>query len=413
MIKHKIVFNPVVDWRFDLAKAKGSFLWDTNDKKYIDFSSGWNVTNLGWNNDEINEVLASQAKKNTYAPMWAADEAQITYAEALTAAFPDTLDVVCRCTGGTEANEMALKISRAVTGRSQIISFAHTYHGQSFGTLALGFVPEYVQKISPLVPDFIQLEYPDANSGQPSEKILAHFLETLESHLQTTKVAAVFTEAGLITGWGSMLVAPKGYLSAVRKLTEKYGTLLVVDEVGSGFSRTGKLFAIEHEEVIPDIVTLAKGISNGAAPIGAVVTKSKLVEDIAGAFKPTSTFGWTPLACAVALKTLKIHLRDKVWEQAEKKGELIKDILKKELSNNPNMKNLRGIGLELAFNVSTDNQQEGNSNLTKQIVRQCFARGLHLADAGDCIQIMPPLTIENSILEEGLQILIDVIKGLS
>lgn len=414
MIKHRIVYNPVVDWRFDLAKAEGSFLWDTKGKKYIDFSSGWNTTNLGWNNPEVNEAVITQAKKNTYAPMWSADELQIQYAKALTNAFPSSLDVVCRATGGTEANEMALKIARAVTGRSRIISFAHTYHGQSFGTLALGFIPAYVKRIAPLVPDFIQLNYPNDHNGTSPSDILDEFLITLESHLKSEKVAAVFTEAGLITGWGSMLMAPKGYLRAIRKLTEKYGTLLVVDEVGTGFSRTGKLFAIEHEGVIPDMVTLAKGISNGATPIGAVVTKGNPVENFASAFKPTSTFGWTPLACAAALKTLQIHQRDKIWEKAERKGQIVKKMLNDELMGSPNMKNLRGMGLEIAFDFGSEVKKgTQNSQISTQIVNKCFEKGLHLADAGDCIQLMPPLIIKDAILEEGVDILIDVIKQRS
>jgi 4-aminobutyrate aminotransferase-like enzyme len=414
MIKHNIVYNPVVDWRFDIADAKESFLWDSSGKKYIDFSSGWNTTNLGWNHPEVNKAVADQSGKNVYAPMWTADPKQIEYAKALTDAFPAELDAVCRATGGTEANEMALKIARAVTGRKQIISFAHTYHGQSFGTLALGFIPDYVKQIAPLVPEFIQVEYPNAFGSKLSEEeILNNFLQKLEDHLKSEKVAAVFTEPGLITGWGSMLVAPKGYLSAVRSLTEKYGTLLVVDEVGSGFSRTGKLFGIEHEGVVPDIVTLAKGISNGAAPIGAVVTKGKLVEEYAGAFKPTSTFGWNPLSCAAALKTLQVHQRDKVWEEAERKGQIIKSMLKDELSDNPNMKNLRGWGLEIAFDISMDNKAgEDNSELSTTIVNRSFERGLHLADAGDCIQLMPPLTIPDDVLKEGMTTLIKVIKEI-
>ena len=413
MIKHNIVYNPVVDWRFDLEKAEGSLLWDKEGKQYIDFSSGWNTTNLGWNNKEVNEAVVSQSSKNVYAPMWTADDTQIEYAKKLTDAFPNELDVVCRATGGTEANEMALKIARAVTGRSKIVSFAHTYHGQSFGTLALGFIPAYVKQIAPLVPEFIQMDYPNAFAGIPEKEVLGTFLADLENHLKSEHVAAVFTEPGLITGWGSMLVAPKGYLTAIRELTKKYGTLLVVDEVGSGFSRTGKLFGIEHEQVVPDIVTLAKGISNGAGAIGAVVTKGAMVEKHAGAFKPTSTFGWNPLACAAALKTLEVHQRDKVWEEAERKGQFVKTELEKQLSGNQNMKNLRGWGLEIAFDISTDNKEgEDNSDLSTTIVSRCFEQGLHLADAGDCIQLMPPLTIPEEQLKEGLDILITVIKSL-
>lgn len=405
MIKHSIVFNPATDYRFDLGKAQGSFIWDTKGNKYIDFSSGWNTTNLGWNNPEVNEAVVEAANDNVYAPMWAADKMQIAYAKALLACFPSDLNVVCRATGGTEANELALKIARAVTGRKKIISFAHTYHGQSFGTLALGYIPDYVQAIAPLVPEFIQMDYPVGS--------LDAFLEKLEEHLKTAEIAAVFTEAGMITGWGSMLVAPDGYLAAVRRLTEKYGTLLVVDEVGTGFSRTGALFAIEHENVTPDIITLAKGISNGAAPIGAVIAKKDMIEKHIGEFKPTSTFGWTPLACAAALRTLQIHKRDAIWEQAAQKGTFVKDFLSKNLSDGKHISNLRGLGLEIAFDPRNLNRPgEDNSELSTKIVTRALAHGLHLADAGGCIQIMPPLTIDNATLEEGLHILVDVIRAL-
>lgn len=405
MIKHAIVFNPATDYRFDFDKAEGSFIWDTKGNKYIDFSSGWNTTNLGWNNPEVNEAVIAAAKDTVYAPMWTADKMQIAYASELLACFPPELNVVCRATGGTEANELALKIARAVTGRKKIISFAHTYHGQSFGTLALGYIPDYVQAIAPLVPDFIQMEYP--------VEALDPFLEKLEKYLKTEEVAAVFTEAGMITGWGSMLVAPEGYLTAVRKLTEKYGTLLVVDEVGTGFSRTGTLFAIEREGVTPDIVTLAKGISNGAAPIGAVVAKRDMLERHIGEFKPTSTFGWTPLACAAALRTLKVHKRDKVWEQAAQKGKFVKEFLSKNLTDGEQIGNLRGLGLEIAFDIpSPERPGENNDKLSTEIVSRALAHGLHLADAGGCIQIMPPLTIDDKTLQEGLIILADVLKAL-
>lgn len=395
MIKHRIAFNPVVDWRFDLLNADGAFLWDTNGKEYIDFTSGWNTTNLGWNNKEINEAVAVQAKKNVYAPMWTADEIQITYSEALTNAFPAELDVICRATGGTEANEMAMKIARAVTGRQEIISFQNTYHGQSFGTLSLGYNPDYVKKIAPLLPKINQIPYPQNN--------LDAFLDDLETKLKSENIAAVFTEAGMITGWGSMLIAPVGYLKGVRKLTEKYGTLLIVDEVGTGFSRTGKLFAIEHENVIPDIVTLAKGISNGAGAIGATITKSKLLEPNQNLPKLTSTFGWTPLACAAALKTLEIHQRDFVWEQSAKKGELVKTLLKKAQNEGTDIKNIRGQGLEIAFDseVSYD-----------MIIQNAADKGVHIANAGECIQLMPPLTTSNEILIEGVTTLTSVITNL-
>jgi len=412
MIRNHIVYNPVVDWRFQVSKAENEYLWDDKDNKYIDFSSGWNTTNLGWNNPEINKAVAEQTSKNVYVPMWTSDEIQVRYADALTSAFPKELDCVMRATGGTEANEMALKVVRAVTGRKKIVSFKHSYHGQSFGTIALGFIPDYVKRIEPLVPEFIQLDYPDVYRANVSqEELLEQYITGLEEILKAEDVAAVFTEPGLITGWGSMLVAPKGYLTRVREVTQKYGTLLVVDEVGSGFSRTGKLFGIEHEQVVPDVITLAKGISNGAASIGAVVTKSNLIQEILGHIKPTSTFGWTPLACAAALKNLKIHQRDQVWLEAERKGNWVKETLQKELVEHSKVGDIRGKGLEIAIDMVKDKQSKapyGDAN--SAILEEAFSHGLHLADAGDCTQIMPPLTISQEALEQGISILIEAIK---
>jgi len=243
--------------------------------------------------------------------------------------------------------------------------------------------------------------------------VLEDFLNTLEDQLKSREVAAVFTEAGMITGWGSMLVAPDGYLKAVRELTTRYGTLLVVDEVGSGFSRTGKMFAIEHEGVVPDLVTLAKAISNGAVPLGAVIAKGSMVEKYASAFKPTSTNGWTPLACAAGLKTLEIHLRDQVWKAADSKGVLMIDYLSRELNNHRHFSKIRGKGMEIAFDLDNSiNVGEGNSSVSTKLVNLCMNEGLHLADAGDCVQLMPPLTITEDELYEGLSKLVTAVKKL-
>lgn len=399
MIKHRIVYNTAVEWKFDIEKALGSYLWDTSGNTYIDFSSGWNTTNLGWNNPEINEFLQKQLSIRTYAPMWAADEMQICYAEALTNSLPSCLDTVCRATGGTEANEMALKIARAATGRKKFVSFKHTYHGQSFGTIALGYVPEYVKQIAPLVPEYIQLDFPSVtDETKVNEKeILATFLESIEKILKTNEVAAVLTEAGMITGWGSMLVAPQGYLQGLSELTRQYGTLLILDEVGTGFSRTGKLYALEHENVVPDMVTFAKGVANGAVPLGAVAVHGELVKDHIAEFKPTSSYGWTPLACAAALKTLEIHLRDQVWEQVGQKGNFVMQYLASSEKLKNYVKNIRGKGLEIGFDLKNAEY--------KKVLQKSWENGLHIADAGDCIQLMPPLTIDQSDLVKGLEIL--------
>ena len=395
MIRKNIAYTTFNNHRFELEKAEGSLLWDKDSKKYIDFTSGWNVTNLGWNQSEVNDAVAVQVKKSSYSPMWASDPIQEELALKLTQSLPKELNTCVKATGGTEAVEESIKIARAFTGRKKIVGFADTYHGQLFASMAIGSRPESIPEISPLVPEMIQLEHP-RNS-------LEEFLPYLENILKNKDVAAVVTEAGIVTGWGSVFLTPPGYLKAVRELTSKYGTLLIVDEVGTGFSRTGKLYAIEHENVVPDMIVLAKGFSNGAAAIGAVVVKSEIVEPTLSTSSLVSTFGWAPGMCAAALKTLEIHKRDKVWEQAEQKGNYVMERLKKELQV-PLVVDVRGMGLEIGVEL------QKKDGLYKKVVDAAFQKGLHLTGDGESVlQLMPPLTIPQDVLAEGVDILINVI----
>jgi len=224
----------------------------------------------------------------------------------------------------------------------------------------------------------------------------------LEDSLSKKDIAAIVTEPGIITGWGSTLIAYPGFLTKLRELTLKYGTLLIVDEVGTGFSRTGKLFGIQHENIVPDMLVLAKGISNGASAIGAVVGKSEIFEKAFSESVLVSTFGWTPLACAASLKVLQIHLRDKTWEMAESKGNYIKEKLKTYLGDI--LVEVRGMGLEIGL-------QFKDAETCSRIQKACFADGLHvIVGSKDNMQIMPPLNIPQELLDEGLDILIRNLK---
>lgn len=414
MIKNHIAYN--YDWQFTVKKAGGSYFWDQNGRKILDFSSGWNVANLGWNNPEIAEAMIAQIKKNVYVPMEMGEEVQYEYAQTLLDVLPKELNVVSRVTGGTEANEQAIKIARAATGRKKIVGFSDTYHGESLGDLSIGYRKKYVAKISPLVPEFVQLEYPTTFLTRKSEKeTLDGFLSELEEILKKKDVAAIVTEAGMITGWGSTYVAPKGFLTEVRKLTEQYGTLLILDEVGTGFSRTGKLFGMHHENVTPDIATFAKGMSNGGAAIGAVAVKQEIIEPAQSGTYLISTFGWTPVACAAALATLKVHLRDKMWEQSELKGTLLKKELTKQLKDHPKVGDIRGMGMEIGL-VFVNNKEEmkPDNNLAEKVCKQALKNNLflNLGDEGS-IQLMPPLTTSQEIIGEGVDIIINSIEQVS
>ncbi len=402
-----------------IKKASGPYIVTKNNHKLIDFTSGWNVANLGWNNSEITKAVIKQARKNIYIPLWMIDNIQNQYAESLIKEFPRELNLVLRATGGTEANEMALKISRAITGRKIILGCYDAYHGQSMGTLSIGYRKSLVKKIGPLVGNFKHIEFPDMfNTKKNPTKLLKDFENQLERKLSNRDVAAFVTEAGIITGWGNTAIAPTNYLSIARKLTKKYGTLLILDEVGTGFSRLGKLFGMELENIVPDIVTLAKAITNGAVPMGTTIVKKSLIQNINKTMQESiigSTFGWTPMACAAALTTLKIHKRKSMWNKAQKDGEYILSVLKKELKLIPNIKAIRGIGMEIGIKFEPDKALKKNEiNTVNKIANSAYNQGLLVfSNLIDNILIMPPLTIRRNVLNKGLNILISVIQSIS
>ncbi|MFA5886384.1 MAG: aspartate aminotransferase family protein [Patescibacteria group bacterium] len=397
MIENSIVYRDFKG-KYDylpLSKAEGSLIWDRDGKRYIDFSSAWNVTNLGWNNPEVREAIIEQAKKNVQGLLWGSDPIQEEYAKALTEALPKELDACIKETSGTESVEAAIKVARVYTGRSKIIGFNAQYHGQLFASLAIGYPKNSHSKLEPLVPEIAPIVFPH---NKISVADWQKFLLDFEEILAKKDVAAVVTEPGIITGWGSTLLAYPGFLTKLRELTLKYGTLLIVDEVGTGFSRTGKLFAIQHENVVPDMIALAKGISNGASAIGAVVGKSEIFEKAFSESILVSTFGWTPIACAASLKVLQIHLRDKTWEMAEKKGSYVKEKLKAHIGDI--LVDVGGMGLEIGARFK-------DAETCSRIQKACFAAGLHVVvGSKDNMQIMPPLTISQELLDEGLDILI-------
>jgi len=402
MIENSIIYRNMKKYNFfRLSKAEGALIYDHEGREYIDFTSGWNVTNLGWNHPEINEAIVEQTKKNVQGLLWGSDPVQEAYAEKLTSVLPKELDACAKATGGTEAIEVSIKVARAATGRKKIVGFRNSYHGQLFASMALGYSPEMVEKIAPLVPEFIQLDFPIESAGVEN---FNKFLANLEDILSKKDVAAIVTEPGIITGWGSTLIAYPGFLKSLRTLTEKYGTLLVIDEVGTGFSRTGKLFGFEHETIIPDLIVLAKGISNGASAIGTVVGKSSIFEETFPYINLISTFGWTPIACAAALKALEIHLRDKTWEQAEEKGNCIMQKLKPLVGKS--IVDLRGMGMEIGVSLK-------DGETARKVIDSAYEKGLHIVVGSDNnLQIMPPITISQDLLDKGLEILIKTIEKI-
>lgn len=412
MLHDQILFTKFSSWKFTLDKAQGCYLTDQTGHRLLDFTSGWNVTNLGWNNREIAHAAQKALQEASYVPGWTNDRFQIELAQKLTAALPPKLNTIARATGGTEANEEAIKTARAYTGRRLILGFKDTYHGHSLATLALGYNHdgELARAVGPFPADFFQLDFPAATAPTENpEDLLKEFGKHLEKVLASNEVAAVLTEAGIITGWGATAVAPQGYLTLVRQLTQKYGTLLILDEVGTGFSRCGRLFGLQIENVAPDIVTLAKGLSNGVAPIGVMATTQEIAEKTSPLTNIYSTFGWLPVACAAAAKTLEIHQREKIWQKAEADGNYLRETLEKELNQKDRLYDIRGLGMETG--VTYLGQTDEGESWTDKATATAYQKGLHLVgDHGNNLQLMPPLTINRQDLDNGVEILTKIIK---
>ncbi len=411
MIKHNIIYNGFSDFQFTVSKAKGSFIWDDKGKKLIDFTSGWNVTNLGWNNEEINKAMIDQVRKNIYSSMWTEDPIQHEYATKLIESLPKGLELITREATGVTANIMAIKTARAYTGKKKILSFRDTFHGSLYQTLQLGYAPEYPVSKSIFL-DFkynIHLTYPKVSYQNVNEaKILSKFCKQLEDTLKSdSDIAAFITESGVISGWGSTYLAPKGFLREIRKLTSKYGVLLIVDEVGTGFSRTGELFGINHENVVPDIMVFAKGMGNGAV-IAATVTTREIGEKSYTKSNPQSTFAWTPPNVAAAMKTLEIHKRDKMWKKAKKDGEYLLKTLRSELMNSDIIDDINGMGMEIGVHLKSEPQFKTKM---REFISKARYMGLHLAYADETnFQLMPPLTIERKDLDQGIEIFVKLLK---
>lgn len=408
MIKSHIVYNPILEYKFTLQKAEGSLLWTKEGKRLIDFTSGWNIANLGWNHPEIAAAVTDQLSKNTYTPSWIADEMQIHYADSLAKVLPKELNAICRVTSGTEANEQAIKIARTVTGRQKILGFFDTYHGSTFASLSLGYRPEYLQNLSPVVGDMIHLEYPKLTPGCNPVEVRAKFLADLEEVLSHQDVAAILTEVGIVTGWGSLLVAPPEFLSDVRRLTSKYGTLLILDEVGTGFNRTGSLFAFQETGVVPDILTLAKAMSNGVAAIGACITSADLIEDKVSAAKVLSSLAWMPLGCAAAAKVLEINLRDHVGKTVKKTSSYLTKRLNELAKQTPVY--IRGLGLEIGLDFLKYSDDKDSFNYVSAIAKRCFDQGLLVSQSDAAtLQLMPPLNTPEPLIAEACDILSDAV----
>lgn len=379
-----------------MARGEGCMVEDVDGNVFLDLTAGIAVTNTGHAHPEV--VKAIQDQTVQFLHMSGTDfyyEPMIELAEKLAARapFPNSARVFFT-NSGAESNEGAIKLARYCTGRSLIIAFLGAFHGRTYGAMSLtGSKVVQRKQFGPLVPGVTHIPYGTHESLDYLEQKL------FPTVLPPQEVAAIVVEP--IQGEGGYIVPEDGFLERIRKICDRYNILMVVDEVQSGMGRTGRLFAIEHWGVMPDIITLAKGIASGL-PLGAILSRPELMTWPPGSH--ATTFGGNPVACAAGIVTLRL-LETGIMENASKMGELLQAGLSRLATRFKRVSLPRGKGLMVAIDL-LDEAGNLDARLRDKIVDQAFYKGLLLLGCGKAaIRFCPPLVIDADQIQIALQIL--------
>lgn len=400
--------------RLTVAHAKGAKFWDLDGKEYIDFSGGIGVLNAGHCPPEVVRAISKQAGTLMHSFFNLLNhEPYIRLAEKLAELLPHggptkTMFV----STGAEAVENAVKIARQATGRQAIICYTGGFHGRTLMGMTLTSKVSYKTGCGPFAPEVYRLPFPDYyhHGGNMSydafvAQELANFRKYLSSVVEPSHVAAVILEP--VQGEGGFYVVPPRYLQGLRQICDEHGILLILDEVQSGFGRTGRWAAYEHYDVIPDISTWAKSLGSGI-PIAAVMGKAEVM-DKARPGTLGGTYAGNPVACMGALATLEYMQKIDINRKGEQVGKIVRkafDALKKEC---PAVGDVRGLGAMVGIElVKNGDPNQPDAALTKQLVDLCAERGLFLISAGvygNVIRVLSPLVIDQNTLKKGLSIL--------
>ncbi|EFM30080.1 aminotransferase, acetylornithine/succinylornithine family [Streptococcus gallolyticus subsp. gallolyticus TX20005] len=361
----------------EFVKAEGNYLFDQDGKKYLDFSTGIGVTNLGFH-PEVKAALQKQSEEIWHTPNLYLNSLQEEVAGKL---IGDKDYLAFFANSGAEANEAAIKIARKATGKQEIITFVNSFHGRTFGSMSATGQDQIKDGFGDVVPHFSYAIYND--------------LDSVKS-LVTDDTAAIMLE--LVQGESGVRPADKDFVTALSAFCQETGILLIVDEVQTGMGRTGKLFSFEHYGIEPDIFTLAKGLGNGV-PVGAMLAKEK----IGFAFSygsHGSTFGGNKLVMSAASSVLDIMLADGFLLQAFDNGNYLQAELKKVLTGNAKVTDVRGLGYMIGI--------ETTENLA-ELVEKARDKGLIVLTAGtNVIRLLPPLTLTKEEIDQGVAILAEV-----
>lgn len=370
----------------EIDRAEGCFLYTTDGKRYVDLISGIAVSSLGHRHPNVIRAIKKQLDKHLHVMVYGeyVQEPQSRFAELLTAQLPESLDRVYFVNSGTESIEGALKLAKKFTGRSKLVAFHNSYHGDTHGSLSVTGRNVYRDPYKPLLPDVHFIRFNDTGG-----------LDTIDE-----STAAVILEP--IQGEGGVIPAETEWLKNVRKRCSDTGTLLIFDEIQTGFFRTGSLFAFQHYGVVPDIICMAKAMGGGM-PLGAFVSSSEIFE----VFKKdpplnhVTTFGGHPVCCAAAHANLETLLGDHFDKKAYDIAEIACHMLRGD-----GIMEVRGRGAMLGLQLR-------DAELTQNVVKECFENGIILGwtlHSNSLIRIAPPLIIEHELLRDSFKTILAAIR---
>ncbi len=387
-----------------VERAENAHVWDIEGNKYIDFAAGIAVTNTGHSNQRITNAVKEQLDNFSHTcAMVTPYGSFVELAEKLTELAPgDSAKKAIFLTTGAEAVENAVKVARAHTGRSGVIAFKGGFHGRTNMTMGLtGKIAPYKAGFGPFPNEIFHAPYPNELHGISTQDSLQALQDLFACDIEPSRVAAIIFEP--VQGEGGFYQAPVDFAKALRALCDQHGIMLIADEIQTGFARTGKLFATEYLDIEPDMMTMAKGIAGGF-PISAVVGKASVMDSaLPGGLG--GTYAGSPLGCVAGLEVLKIVEEEDLCNKANGIGEIVNRRITQLQKSLPQIAEIRTIGAMMAIEFADPESGQPLQDLTKAVIGKAQENGLILLSCGvraNVIRLLPPLTIESEVLEEGL-----------
>jgi 4-aminobutyrate aminotransferase/(S)-3-amino-2-methylpropionate transaminase len=399
-----------------VERASNAELWDVEGRRYVDFGSGIAVLNTGHLHPKVQAAAARQLQAFSHTCMMVTPYATaVELAERLNRLAPGhTPKKSLFVTTGAEAVENAVKIARAHTGRAGVIAFGGGFHGRTFMAMALtGKVAPYKSGFGPFPAEVYHAPFPIAYHGVTVQQSLDAIEHLFKYDVEPSRVAAIIVEP--VLGEGGFYVAPPEFLRALRTICDAHGIVLIIDEIQTGFARTGRMFAIEHTGIEPDLMTMAKSLAGGF-PLAAVVGKAAIMDaPLQGGLG--GTYAGSPIACAAALAVLDVIEEEQLCARAETIGAQMVAALRAAQKSLPVIGEVRALGAMVAMELVKDGDpHQPDAELTKALVKHAAGKGLVLLSCGlygNVIRLLPPLTASTAVVDEGLSIIVDSLRQLT